>query len=95
MKISLTIIRATAEAYSLEELRALRRDAVQRMAAEPAAIISASTGGGASYTQQLQMTPAEAVEFYQLCIDYAEGQAERSQADVAQFATPVFLLVRR
>lgn len=93
MELSQTLIRATADAYSLEELQALRREAIRKLAAEPDLIVSVSTGGGASYSRQQRMPLQTLVELYQLAIDYKTHQA--NQSDIAQHATPVIYLLRR
>ena len=93
MQITQTLIRATAEAYTLEELRALRREAIRKLAAEPDFIATVSTGGGASYARQQRVPLSTMIELYQAAIDYKLGQAV--QSDVAQFATPVIFMLRR
>lgn len=93
MEITQTLIRATAEAYTLEELQALRRDAIRKLAAEPDYIANVSTGGGASYARAQRVPLQQLVELYQRAIDYKQGTT--TQAEVAQFATPVIYLLRR
>ena len=93
MNISITLIRAFAQQYSRAELVAMRAAALEELTKNPAVITSASTGGGASYSQQLQMSAADRAELYQLAIDYIDRTT--AQADVAQFATPVIYLMRR
>lgn len=93
MQITQTLIRATAEAYTLEELQALRRDAIRKLAAEPDFIATVSTGGGASYARQQRVPLSTMIELYQQAIDYKMGKT--AQGDVAQFATPVIFLMRR
>lgn len=93
MNISPTIIRAFAQAYSRAQLVTMRAEALQEMVQNPSVITSASTGGGASYSQQLQMTAAERAELYQLAIDYIDQNT--AQSDIAQFARPLIFLCRR
>lgn len=93
MQITQTLIRATAEAYTLEELETLRREAIRKLAAEPDYIATVSTGGGASYARQQRVPLSTMIELYQQAIDYKKGLT--AQADIAQFATPVIYLLRR
>ena len=93
MNISPTIIRAFAQAYSRAQLVTMRAEALQEMVQNPSVITSASTGGGASYSQQLQMTAAERAELYQLAIDYIDQTT--AQSEIAQFARPLIFLCRR
>ena len=93
MNITPTIIRAFAQAYSRAQLVTMRAEALQEMVQNPSVITSASTGGGASYSQQLQMTAAERAELYQLAIDYIDQTT--AQSDIAQFARPLIFLCRR
>lgn len=37
-------------------------------------ITTANTGSGTGYTRTLTMTPEQAVELYQLCIEFKEGR---------------------
>ena len=93
MQITPTLIRATADAYSLRELEELRRQAIEKLVSEPDMISSVSTGGGASYSRTPRVPLTQMVELYQRAIDYKRGVS--AQADVAQFATPVIYLCRR
>jgi hypothetical protein len=93
MNISPTVIRAFAQAYTREQLVTMRAEALQELVQNPSVITSASTGGGASYSQQLQMSAAERAELYQLAIDYLDQTS--AQADIAQFARPLIFLCRR
>lgn len=70
MELSEAVIKGVAEALTLEELKERHTDAVLQMLANPAAIVSASTGAGASYTKAIQMTAAELVELLTYAINY-------------------------
>lgn len=73
MIISTPIIKAVAATY--DTVDALQQDlanAVQDMMANPDAIVSASTGAGASYSKQISMTAAERVELLSYALDYKQ-----------------------
>lgn len=70
MELSEAVIKGVAEALTLEELKERHTNAVLQMLANPAAIVSASTGAGASYTKAIQMTAAELVELLTYAINY-------------------------
>lgn len=65
-------IRAYAENYTLAELRAKLKEALEALSTG-SVITQASTGAGTSYTRQVVMNPAEAVELYQAAIDMKTG----------------------
>lgn len=90
MVISETIIRAFADAYTLQQLQEMRAAALQDLVENPNLVTSVNTGGGASYSQQARMTAAERIELLQRAIDYKQGNAQ--QEDLAQFGTPVIWL---
>lgn len=70
MEFSEAIIKGVADALTLEELKERHTDAVLQMLANPAAIVSATTGSGASYTKAIQMTAAELVELHTYAMNY-------------------------
>jgi hypothetical protein len=70
MELSEAIIKGVSDALTLEELKERHTNAVLQMLANPAAIVSATTGGGASYTKSIQMTAAELVELLTYAINY-------------------------
>lgn len=72
MELSQAIIKGVADALTLDELKERHTDAVLQMLANPAAIVSASTGAGASYTKSIQMTAAELVELLTYAINYKQ-----------------------
>ena len=65
-------IRAYAENYTLAELRGKLKEALEALSTG-SVITQASTGAGTSYTRQVVMNPAEAVELYQAAIDMKTG----------------------
>lgn len=74
MTINDTVIRAACETFTRAECVAKRAAALSALE-KGAAIVSVSTGSGTAYSRQVQVTPAEAVEFWQKCIDYLDMQA--------------------
>lgn len=68
MIIDDTIVRAVADGHSLSELEALRAEALRQLG-EGAVIVSASSGGGTSYSREVTMRPDEAVRLYQAAIE--------------------------
>lgn len=88
-----SVIRAYAQKYTRAELVAMRDAALQELSNSAGSVTSASTGGGASYSQQLHMSAVDRVELLQQVIDYVDSVS--NQSDIAQFATPVTHLLRR
>lgn len=72
MELSEAVIKGVAEALTIEELKERHTDAVLQMLANPAAIVSASTGAGASYSKQIQMTASELVELLTYAMNYKQ-----------------------
>ena len=70
MELTEAVIKGVADALTLEELKERHTDAVLNMLANPAAIVSATTGGGASYSKAIQMTAAELVELLTYALNY-------------------------
>lgn len=68
MIIDETIVRAVADGHSLSELEALRAEALRQLG-EGSVIVSASSGGGTSYSREVTMRPDEAVRLYQAAIE--------------------------
>lgn len=85
MNITDATIRAYAENYTLQQLQAKLREAMELLATG-GVITQAATGGGTSYTRQITMSPAEAVELYQAAIDYKTGNGP-SRVQVEHFTT--------
>lgn len=72
MELTVNIIKAVANLYALDELQIELKEATTKMLQAPDAIISASTGAGASYTKQLNMTASELVELLSLALEYKQ-----------------------
>jgi hypothetical protein len=66
------MVRAVAACYTAKELRDMLKDALAKLNTG-SVITAANTGSGTGYTRTLVMSPEEAVELYQLCIEYKEG----------------------
>lgn len=85
MNITDAQIRAFAENYTLPQLKDKLREAMQKL--DTGGVIThATSGGGTSYTRQIIMSPADAVELYQAAIDYKTGRGI-SRVQVEQFTT--------
>lgn len=93
MNFPQSVIRAYAQQYTRAELVEMRAAALQELTTSAGSVTSASTGGGASYSQQLHMSAVDRVDLLQQVIDYVDSVA--NQTDIAQFATPVIALLRR
>lgn len=78
MNVTDVQIRAYAENYTLAELRAKLKEALEALSTG-SVITQASTGAGTSYTRQVVMNPAEAVELYQAAIDMKTGNERRTR----------------
>ena len=85
MNITDAQVRAYAENYTLPQLRDKLREAMERLDAG-GVITQAASGGGTSYTRQITMSPADAVELYQAAIDYKTGRGV-SRVQVEHFTT--------
>lgn len=85
MNITDAQIRAFAENYTLPQLKDKLREAMQKLDTG-GVITQAASGGGTSYTRQITMSPADAVELYQAAIDYKTGRGI-SRVQVEQFTT--------
>lgn len=85
MNITDVQIRAYAENYTLAELKDKLREAMQKLDTG-GVITQAASGGGTSYTRQITMSPADAVELYQAAIDYKTGRGI-SRVQVEHFTT--------
>lgn len=85
MNITDAQIRAYAENYTLPQLRDKLREAMELLATG-GVITQAATGGGTSYTRQITMSPADAVELYQAAIEYKTGGGV-SRVQVEHFTT--------
>ncbi len=85
MNITDAQIRAYAENYTLPQLKDKLREAMQELDTG-GVITQAASGGGTSYTRQITMSPADAVELYQAAIDYKTGRGI-SRVQVEHFTT--------
>lgn len=72
MELSESVIKGVAEALTIEELKERHKEAVLAMLDNPATIVTASTGAGASYSKQIQMTAQELVELLGYAINYKQ-----------------------
>ncbi|MDO4818126.1 MAG: hypothetical protein Q3986_06845 [Akkermansia sp.] len=71
MQLNDTIIRAACATYTKAQCETKRAEALAALE-KGSTIVSVNTGGGPSYTRQVDMKPAEAVEYWQRCIDWHE-----------------------
>ena len=85
MNVTTAQIRAYAENYTLAELKAKLREALEALSTG-SVITQASTGSGTSYTRQIVMNAADAVELYQAAIDLKTG-CDLSCTQQQHFAT--------
>lgn len=81
MNISKSLIIATAESYTREELLKKRKECVEKLA-QMEYITTASTGAGASYTMAQRATCEEMIDLYTAAINYLDGQEPKSGAQV-------------
>lgn len=72
MNLSLNVIKAVANLYSLDELQIELQKATVSMLENPNAIISASTGSGASYQRMISMTAQDMVELLTYALEYKQ-----------------------
>jgi hypothetical protein len=73
MNLSIQIIKAVAQMYSIEELQTELQNAVKSMLENPERIVSASTGAGASYTKALNITAQELVELLSMALEFKQS----------------------
>ena len=72
MDLNITTISAVANIFTVDELQKNLKEATFKMLENPDAIVSASTGSGASYTKQLNMTAQELVELLTYALEYKQ-----------------------
>lgn len=72
MTLSQTIIKATAESYTRDELVQLRKDALAKLQ-EIDYVSSASTGAGASYSISQRAKIEDLIELYSAAIEYLDN----------------------
>lgn len=87
MMMTGTLIRATAEKYTEARLVELRDAALEDLERLDA-VVSASTGGGTSYTKERRMRADEVAALYQAALDYKRGCA--GEGDWTQRSRVVF-----
>lgn len=80
MLISKTVIKATAESYTREELIELRKKCLDRLA-ELDYVSQASTGAGAGYTMSQRAKLEDLIELYSAAIDYLDNDGQFGGAD--------------
>lgn len=80
MVITHALIVATANQYTVEELRAKIAALLQDVESNGSVITSASTGAGASYSRKTEASRLELIELYQAAIDYKTGAQAGSGA---------------
>lgn len=85
MNITDAQIRAYAENYTAEQLKDMLRQALAALTTG-SVITQAQSGGGTSYTRQIVMSPADAVELYQAALEYQQGTAP-GRVQVEHFTT--------
>lgn len=83
-----SVVIATAQQYTLQELKDLRAKALKELAEGGSSITSVSTGGGASYSRSAPVDVQQRVELYQRAIEYRTGV---SGSDLSQESYPVFI----
>jgi formate-dependent phosphoribosylglycinamide formyltransferase (GAR transformylase) len=83
MNISTAQIKAMAENYTVAQLKDKLREALAKL--ESGSVITqANSGSGTGYTRTIIMNPAEAVELYQMALDYKMG-CDESRIQVERF----------
>lgn len=88
MTITQEMVRAYALAYDAEELKELIISTAKQLAENPDMIVSAATGGGASYTRQARIPLSDLLSLYEQAYAYLTG--EDISGDLGQAARPVF-----
>lgn len=81
MTITKELIKATAETYPADELRAKRTEMMEKLA-ELDFVSSASTGAGASYSISQRAGVEEMIELYTLALEYQNSGEVRSGAEI-------------
>jgi hypothetical protein len=88
MPVSSVQIRATAAAFSAVDLQNKIADLLTKLN-DPDMITSANAGGGASYTRTERVKVLDLLELYQLALEFKQTGRIGTQADLAQFVTPI------
>lgn len=71
MKITKTLIQATADAYTAEEIKQRLKTLLDKVA-EGDMYTSVATGDGASYARQVRVPVGDAVELFRAALAYKE-----------------------
>lgn len=88
MPVSFVQVRATAAAFSAVDLQNKIADLLTKLN-DPDMITSANAGGGASYTRTERVKVLDLLELYQLALEFKQTGRIGTQADLAQFVTPI------
>lgn len=88
MPVSSVQVRATAASFSAVDLQNKIADLLTKLN-DPDMITSANAGGGASYTRTERVKVLDLLELYQLALEFKQTGRIGTQADLAQFVTPI------
>lgn len=95
MAVNMTVARSLARLKTEEELQALVAEAQAAVVANKGNIVSASTGGGASYSRQGMQAAEDMLELYEAALALKQGRdPEEDMDDVSQIARPHFVNFR-
>jgi hypothetical protein len=72
MEISITLVKSVANLFTIDELQQKIQEATLQMLANPDAIVSASTGSGASYSKVINMRAQDIVELFTYALEYKQ-----------------------
>lgn len=67
------MVKAVAGQYTTEELRAMQKELLDKLASEPEYVSEATTGAGAGYKLSQRAKIEDLIELYALAIDYKES----------------------
>ena len=81
MNLTKSLIIATAETYTREQLLQMRATALAKLS-EMDYISTATTGAGAQYTLQQRATAEDLIQLYSLALDYQASGEIGSTAEV-------------
>lgn len=70
MDLNINVVKAVADLYTIEELQTQLQKATISMLENPDAIVSASTGSGASYSKVINMRAQDLVELFSYALEY-------------------------
>lgn len=86
--ITTSLITATAEAYTEEQLQQKLQSALSELLEIEGWISSASSGGGTSYQRQRHLALTEKIDLLKAALDYKRGDS--SAASLSHF-TPIVI----